>query len=445
MSAEMLSGDVNFAEALQRCPFLQSLGEEVLADIRQDYEASLAAMETTPKSDVQEIPESQRSPAPSVEQKQVFHTSEPLEIRNVEAITQEVPRLATVLQEEVPIVPVERVIIEQEQQIRVHKENEVAQKSQPVEKTEPVRPEHPVEAMKASPKPVKKPTVAPEMKVVDTKAKNREVNVEVETAPKPISIEKPQPQPETVKKVVTELEVPALVKPALEAVEAKIEDCIPVEAEVPNFAEAAEAAVMTDDELEITESASEATVQAGVVETGGEAQIVVATESVEPVKQAISEVAQPVVEAFKETIQDIAPLVEQPAVIAVVEQIQEAIENELVELQKVIVAEIADEVVLNKERITALKEVELSPKLEKLVEELTQLLGDVEPEEVRKLVMQLRQEIIEQVAEEVEEWIDDGMHEALRMLQPKKHDIRDLLHSLLGRLAVYRQPSVALD
>lgn len=60
MSMELAGGELSFAEAAARCPFLQSLGEQALAEIEVEYEVSRQAAEDTPKeiiADVQPKPD----------------------------------------------------------------------------------------------------------------------------------------------------------------------------------------------------------------------------------------------------------------------------------------------------------------------------------------------------------------------------------------------------
>jgi hypothetical protein len=165
---------------------------------------------------------------------------------------------------------------------------------------------------------------------------------------------------------------------------------------------------------------------------------VVVTELDEPAEVELAAVetpVQPLHEQLEELIQETVPPEQVIEAQAVLELIREVILSEA-ETVELIVAEAA---LLD----IGTGEVEFSPELEELVEELTRLMGEIDPETVRELVGQLKLEIVAEAEEANTGWLDDGMHEVLAdNVSPSSASDESILHALLGRLAMIR-PLVA--
>jgi hypothetical protein len=148
---------------------------------------------------------------------------------------------------------------------------------------------------------------------------------------------------------------------------------------------------------------------------------------VAPIESSVT----PVVERIEELIVETAPSEEVPAAREVLERIQSVILQDAEVMQALVPEEIGlSQVVPEAEAF--------SPELEALIVELTEILGDVEPEAVRKLIMQLREELIVESTEEATPWLDEGMHEALPTHFTPKLAFMHSIHSLLGKVAMLR-------
>jgi hypothetical protein len=169
------------------------------------------------------------------------------------------------------------------------------------------------------------------------------------------------------------------------------------------------------------------------------AEIVVEMPETSHVEEAVDGLLGPVESVVEESEVEIPEVELVETVAEVVEQISGMITEELIELRTAILSEITDEIVNAPEAVVSLQEQGMCPKLEELIEELTELLKEaMEPADVRKMITQLRDELIEKIAEEADEWVDDGMHEVLPTHFTPQLAFKQSVHSLLGKLAMLR-------
>jgi hypothetical protein len=138
-------------------------------------------------------------------------------------------------------------------------------------------------------------------------------------------------------------------------------------------------------------------------ELGDEA--VAVTETPGLATETVDVPAEPAAVRLAEIIEKTVPVEEAPAVEVLVEQIKAAIVQELTTRTETIDTEVLEAATdsgleIDTETTAELAEEAFSPAMEALIVELTELLGDVEPDVVRKLVARLREEVVEELAEE---------------------------------------------
>jgi hypothetical protein len=434
---DMLTGDIQqFDEAVrnQLCPYLNQLGELALEQVRASQEAvdsgdldTLAAMAaslaTNQKSVKKEemphdaIPESSHQIDDKLEQQAVeltmIQAAEGLNVARAREI-----RLQESIHDDA-VVQIESVLADEMQQ---HTLEATLQDMPEVEPA--VIPESVVEA------------VAETVEATETVVELSETPVLVQSAVvllegKELEISDVE-EPVEVKIVVVQDHISEVFE-ANESPESGLDN-----AEVYTNADIEASELITEQDApfeapEIFEEAAEQPLDATVL-----VDEVVVTELVEPAEVVLAAVETPVPpvhEQLEELIQETVPPEQVIAAQAVLEQIRKVILSEAETVETIVAGAALLDI--------GTGEVEFSPELEELVEELTRLMGEIDPETVRELIGQLKLEIVAEAEEANTGWLDDGMHEVLAdNVSPSSASDESILHALLGRLAMIR-PLVA--
>ena len=132
-------------------------------------------------------------------------------------------------------------------------------------------------------------------------------------------------------------------------------------------------------------------------------------------------------EQLDSLIEEVVPEVEQPIAHELLERIQVIIRQEVLALDQ------REQIVASSEEVL---EFAMSEELEAAIEELCELLKLDDPELANRIVLQIRKEIMDDLAAEVEPPIYDPMHEIMTDNGTTHLSFNDLLHSLLGKIAI---------